>query len=184
MFKRKTIRIKRPPEEFASRYGSGAVRNPWWKIEQLAESREHMKGALGALHKQLEELYRKEILAYLAEYGVHDNRNPYFGKMPRREHEGATYIELPEGWKWEHRADMRTWIGLTCLPQTTVLYLVTPNGAELARVESQGFRDLVNQPFAGKDIYMACVDALKQVLPSHIEDKPAPLGALGGANES
>ena len=179
MFRRKTIRIQRPPEGFTNRYGSGAVLRPWSKIEQLTESRERMKDALSVLHKQLEEAYRKEILAYLAEYGVRNRRSPYFGKMPMREHEGANYIELPEGWEWVHRADTG-WLEPWQMARSTVLYLVAPNGAEFAAVESQGFQDLADQPFATKDIYAACAYALTQVLPPHTDDKPAPLGVLGG----
>lgn len=182
MFRRKTIRVKRPPEGFTDRHGSGAALRPWSKIEQLAESRERMKDALSALHKQLEEAYRKEILAYLAEHGVHTSKNPYFGKMPRLEHEGATYIELPEGWEWVHRADTRmreVWQ----VARTTVLCLVAPNGAEFAVVESYGFQGLVDQPFASKSIYAACTHALTQVLPPHIADRPVPLGVIGGSNE-
>lgn len=191
MFKRKTIRIKRPPEEFAYRYGSGAVRNPWWKIEQLVESRGHMKEALSALHKQLEEAYRKEILAYLAEHGMQSTRDRYFGRVPEIEVDGAAYLALPKGWTWEHRPDDPTAYHSHAgehagASRASILSLNAPNGAEVASISSITSNYLTGQKghaFKKGDMHMACIHVMRKLLPSPTPEQDAPMGIVGGSNE-
>lgn len=191
MFKRNTIRVKRPPEEFVTNHGNGAVVNPWLKIEQLSESRESMKDALDALHKRLREaegatslyydlilaLRQEQLLEFFAQQGVTNTLHSH-AKAKSWEIDGASVLALPDGWTWRHRIVDAT---IPYRGSHSVLSLVTPDGHTLKATNSlQDEWDDKQEPFRRREMLMASQRILRQLLPEPKTEQPGPIGLLGG----
>lgn len=194
MFKRKTIRVQRPPDEFVARHGYGAVDDPWRSLERQVQSNDSLHAALGALREEREEtlvqlqaVRKEQLLEFFAEQGIKTKFSSHNDALTW-ERDGAKILALPEGWTWDHeiKEEFRWSQTMLSYPPTSpelegrlsVLRLFTPEGHEVGKTSSYQSGHTTQEPFRNREMLMACQRVLKQLLPEPRNEQPGPTGTF------
>lgn len=197
MFKRKRRYYVTPPtREQEARLGSQTRRNPWDKIDSLAERNGSLLKEVEALSAtaigaqgELQAVRKEQLLEFFAEQGIKTKFSSHNDALTW-ERDGAKILALPEGWSWDHEIKeglvrTRDWLSSSSEDSTveggvSVLRLFTPEGHALGKTSSYQSGHTAQGPFRRREMLMASQRVLKQLLPEPRNEQPGPTGTFGG----
>ena len=195
MFRRKRRYYVTPPtKEQEARLGSQTRRNPWDKIDSLAErvgsldsQNETLSMAVVEAQGELLAVRKEQLLEFFAEQGIATKFSSHNDALTW-ERDGAKLLALPEGWTWDHEIKeelvrVRPWLSgpssdSALEGRLSVLRLFTPEGHEVGKTSSYQSGHTTQEPFRNREMLMACQRVLKQILPEPRNEQPAPTGTF------